>query len=64
MTHISLHPIDQQSSPCYHYFLTVTLSYQSKVKLAGSVEAENEAEAGFLFVYNKGFSAFRFGLCF
>ena len=38
----SWHQIDQQSSPSYHNFLTVTLGYHSKVNLVGSLDAENE----------------------
>ena len=54
---ISLHPMDQQGPPCYHTFLTVTSSYHSKVKFVGPLDAEKLAEAGFLYVFNIGFSA-------
>ena len=52
---ISWHPIDQQSSPSYHSFLTVPLSYHINVNLVGPLDAGKQAEAGFLFLFIIGF---------
>ena len=57
MPHIFCHPINQQSYPCYHNFLTVTLSYHSKVNFVGPTDGENYGEADFLYVFNVGFPA-------
>ena len=46
----SPHPIDQQVSPCYHSFLTVSESYDSKVTHSGAVQAEKIAEAVLFYV--------------
>ena len=52
---VSCHPVDQQSSPCYHIFLTVTLSYNSKVNLVGPLDVDKKVDAGFLYAFNIGF---------
>ena len=47
----SLHPMDEQVSPYYHSFLTVTQSYDSKVTPVGALHAEKIAEATLLYVF-------------
>jgi hypothetical protein len=42
-TVISPHPIDQQVSPCFNNFLTVTKSYHSKVTAIGALHTEKIA---------------------
>ena len=52
---ISWRPIVQQSSPCYHNFLKLTLSYHSKVNLVGPLDAMKKEQAGFIYVFKIGF---------
>ena len=52
----SLHPMNQQVSPCYYSFLTVTQSYQSKVTPIGLLHAEKIPEAVFLYVFREGYN--------
>ena len=47
----SPHPMDQKVSPCYHNFLTVTQSYDSKVTPISALYAEKIAEAVLLYVF-------------
>ena len=47
---ISLHPIDQQGSPCCHNFLTLTPSYHSKVTSIGASTAKHIAKALFQYL--------------
>ena len=47
--------MDEKGSLCCLNFLTVALSYHSKVNLVGSLDAEKLAEAGFLYLFNIGY---------
>ena len=49
--------MDQQVSPCYHSFLTVTQSFHSKVTPIGVLYAEKIAEAVLLYVFRIAFPA-------
>ena len=51
MQAFSLHPMNQQMSPCYPSFLTVTESYDSKVTPIGALYAEKISEAVLLYVF-------------
>ena len=53
----SPHPMDQQVSPCYHSFLTVAQTYDSKVTPIGALHAEKIAEAVLLYVFRITFPA-------
>ena len=52
---ISPHPMDQQGSPCYPNFLSVTSRYHSKVNLVGALDAEKLTAAFLLYVLWIGF---------
>ena len=47
----SPHPIDQEVSPCYQSFLTVTQNYHSKDTPIGALHAEQIAETVLLYVF-------------
>ena len=47
------HPMDEHGSSRCYTFLTVTLSYHSKVTPIGTLHAEKIAEAGLLYVFNR-----------
>ena len=55
MPPISLHPVDQQGSPCCPNFMTDTLSYHGKVNLVGALDAEKLAAAALLYLLLIGF---------
>ena len=46
----SLHPLNQQVSPCYHNFLPVTYSYHIKGTPCYALHGEKIAEADLLYV--------------
>ena len=55
---VSPHPMDQEVSPCYHSFLTITQSYHSKVTPMGALHTEKIAEeVVLLFVFRIRFPA-------
>ena len=53
---ISRNPNDQQGSPGYHFILTFTWSYHCNVNWVEPLDQEKQAEAGFLYVFDVGFS--------
>ena len=53
---ISPHPMEQQGSLCGHTFLNVTPSYQSKMTIDGSLDAEKLAEPVLLYLFHIPFS--------
>ena len=53
----SPHPMNQQVSPCYQSFLTVTQSYHGKVTHIDALHAEKIAEAVLLYVLRISFPA-------
>ena len=53
----SWHPMDQHVSPCYHSFLTVTYSFQSKVTTIGEIHAKKIAHTVLLYLLRIAFAA-------
>ena len=49
--------LEQESSPCYHTFLTVSPSYHSKMNLDSPLDSEKLAEAVLLYEFNMAFPA-------
>ena len=51
----SIHPIDQQCSPCCHNYLTFTQSYQCKVNPIVALHAEKIADLVLLYGFKIAF---------
>ena len=57
----SLHPMDQQESPCCHNFLTVTQSYHSSVTPVGTLHVEKISASFLLYIFGIKVTASLFG---
>ena len=60
---LSMHPMNQQESPCCHNLLTVTSSYHNNVTPIGALRAEKIAVAVWLCEFTIAFTASLGGGC-